>query len=119
MQPRRVAEKVAGGRSEAETSGHESIVVRTPKGCQTLAPFQGADGSSLLHSGGLRPPATVCHAFGMMHRLLPGRVRHQRQLNPKRRSLSHLALDLYFAAVTVDALSADLQSQRGAWVLGG
>ncbi len=43
---RRVPEKVAGGRSEAQTSGDESISFRALKGCQSLAPFQGANGSS-------------------------------------------------------------------------
>ena len=57
---------VAGGRSEAQTSGEEVYSVRTLKGCQmsccealTFAPLRGASIIYRIASGGLRPPATV------------------------------------------------------------
>ena len=66
---RRVARKVAGGRSPRETTGSDDETNRTPEGCQInalnlrdrcLAPLRGAVMTSDF-SGGLRrlrPPAT-------------------------------------------------------------
>ncbi len=59
-------EKVAGGRSEAKTSGHGLMIVCTLcTGASRLAPCQGAP-SIWPVTGGLRPPATIFYASGVL-----------------------------------------------------
>src|SRR5882672_3464927 len=55
----------------------------------------------------------------MPNRLLSRVARLERKFNPKRRSLSRLALDLYATAVAVDDLSGDRQAQTRASFLRG
>jgi hypothetical protein len=62
-------EKVAGGRSGAETTGTQATRNRTLKGCKLvmgLAPLQGADAQIASQSGGLRPPAIILQPFGLL-----------------------------------------------------
>ncbi len=60
-------EKVAGGRSEAKTSGHGLMIVCTLcRGASRLAPCQGASCIWPV-TGGLRPPATIFYASGVLN----------------------------------------------------
>ena len=63
-------ERVAGGRSEAKTSGSGMIGLHPERVSafaleQHLAAFQGAEDQSDSGSGGLRPPATILQPFGL------------------------------------------------------
>ena len=73
-------ERVAGGRSEAKTSGSGLIDLHPEEvpgfALEHLAPFQGAEDQLGSGSGGLRPPATILQPLGLPH---SGFLRNQQQ----------------------------------------